>query len=243
MNLLTMKTNKIYNLYLELYSMYWPQWWWPIINYNWKNSTKKWNDKWYHLLDYSFPRDENELFEICLWSILTQNTNFQQVVKSLNNLNQANALNYFSIENMDISTFKDLIKPSWFFNQKSSYVLNFIKYFKSLNWSIPIRKDLLKVKWIWQETADSILLYAYNRPEFVVDAYTKRFFIHLWLIDETVNYVKIKNIVEDEFKKIEKKEEKLVIIYQEFHALIVNHAKQFYSKKPYWVNCLIVNKL
>lgn len=238
------KTQNILNkIYHELFSLYWPQWWWPIIFHSWKNNYKQWNNDWYHILDYSFPRNQSEIFEICLWAILTQNTSFNQVVLSLNNLKLKNTLDYKSIEKLNIDEFKNLIKPSWFFNQKSVYILNFINYFKELDWKIPSREEILKVKWIWQETADSILLYAYKQPEFVVDSYTKRFFIHLWLIDENYKYTDIKNYVEKEFQSLGKTKEQLVVIYQEFHALIVNHAKLHYSKKPYWKNCNIKERI
>lgn len=236
-----MNNNKINKLYSCLYKMYWPQWWWPINWYVWANKTKKGNDKWYHILDYTFPRTQDEIFEISLWAILTQNTSFRQVVSSLNNLNNINCLNYKAIKTMPIEDLKIAIKPSWYFNQKSNYILWFIDFFEKLNNNIPSREELLSVRWIWEETADSILLYAYNKPEFVVDAYTKRLFLHLWLIKPNSKYIDIKKLVEDFIKEFETNEKKQVIIFQEFHALIVNHAKQFYSKKPYWVNCTISN--
>jgi len=225
--------NKIYKLYNILYDTYGPQGWWPFIN----------NTPNYHLLDYSFPKNSNEIFEVCLGSILTQNTTFTSVVKSLNNLKQLNCLTPDAILNIDIDIFKTAIKPSGYFNQKARYILEFIKFYKTLNGKIPNRDELLNVKGIGEETADSILLYGYNQTQFKVDAYTKRIFLHLNFIDESYKYKDIKNLVESNLENIISNKDKLRIIYQEFHALIVQHGKNFYSKKPYGKGCFLFNDL
>jgi endonuclease-3 related protein len=93
---------------------------------------------------------------------------------------------------------------------------------------------LLSVKGIGPETADSILLYAYGEKEFVVDAYTRRIFSYLGLINEKDSYNKIKKLFEDNFSGD-------VNDYQEYHALIVEHAKNYYLKKPYGVDDIILN--
>ena len=95
------------------------------------------------------------------------------------------------------------------------------------------------MKGIGPESADSILLYGYSQPEFVVDAYTKRILLHLRLIDDKASYQQIKTFMESEMLKEITEEDKLLICYQEFHALIVKHAKTFYSKKPYGTGCFI----
>ena len=98
----------------------------------------------------------------------------------------------------------------------------------------PKREELLGVKGIGPETADSILLYAYHKKEFVVDAYTKRIFSYLNFINQKDSYNKVKKLFEDNF-------EGDVNEYQEFHALIVEHAKRYYTRKPYGVNDNILN--
>ncbi|HKM19088.1 MAG TPA: hypothetical protein VJY14_03395, partial [Aliarcobacter sp.] len=87
-------------------------------------------------------------------------------------------------------------------NQKSNYVLNFIEFFEKLNSKIPTRDELLSIKGIGFETADSILLYAYNQAHFKVDAYTKRLLVHNKIIDEKAKYNDIKNFMEQELKKV-----------------------------------------
>ncbi len=219
--------NKIYNIYELLYDNYGPQGWWPITGYG------------YHKLDYNFPRDEREIFEVCLGSILTQNTTFKSVVKSLQNLHAKNALSAKALEEMDINELKEAIKPSGYFNQKARYILEFIKFYNSLDGTVPTREALLKIVGIGEETADSILLYGYNQLEFKVDAYTKRLLLELGLIDEKTRYAEIKNIMEGSIKECVKDETTRLMVYQEFHALIVEHGKKFYSKKPYGVGCFL----
>jgi endonuclease-3 related protein len=219
--------SSIHNLYKQLYKTYGSQGWWPIMGYG------------YHKDDYLFPRDENEIFEVCLGSILTQNTTFTSVVKSLQNLQNIGCLRADAIEAMDEDELKRAIKPSGYFNQKARYILEFIRFYKNLDGTIPNRDALLKVKGIGEETADSILLYAYNQREFKVDAYTKRVFTHLGIIDAKAKYSQIKYLVEDSLRECIKNETELLHTYQEFHALIVEHGKRYYSKKPYGSKCFI----
>lgn len=231
--------NKIMTIYEKLYDVYGPQGWWPFINYEGTNDIKEGNNEGYHILKYDFPRDKNEIFEVCLGSILTQNTTFTSVIKSLNNLNNINCLNYERIKKMPIDELKSLIKPSGYHNQKSTYILEFIDFFEKLNDRIPKREELLKIKGIGPETADSILLFAYNQPQFKVDAYTKRLLVYNRLIPENSKYHDIKYFMENEIKKEINNNEELIIIYQEYHALIVNHSKLNYSKKPYGEKCFL----
>lgn len=219
--------NKVIKIYENLHKKYGSQGWWPFLNSG------------YHPDEYDYPKDKAQTFEIYLGVVLTQNTTFTSVVKSLNNLNEIHALDYNAIKNMPLDELKSAIKPSGYFNQKAQYILNVIDFFERLSGKTPTREELLKVKGIGPESSDSILLYAYNKPEFVVDAYTKRTLVHLDLIDEKANYYAIKKFMEDEIQKEIKDERELVICYQEFHALIVAHAKQFYSKKPYGIGCFL----
>jgi endonuclease-3 related protein len=221
--------SKIYNIYKILHEAYGPQGWWPITGYG------------YHKSEYNFPRNGDEIFEVCIGSILTQNTTFTSVEKSLNNLYAKNALNAKAIESMNIDELKETIRPSGYFNQKARYILEFIKFYRSLNGATPSREALLNVVGIGEETADSMLLYGYNQPQFKVDAYTKRVLAELGFIEERAKYGDIKSLMQTSLKESIKDEKELLIIYQEFHALIVAHGKKFYSKKPYGVGCFLKN--
>ena len=192
----------------------------------------------YHPDDYTFPHDSHEVFEICLGAILTQNTTFTSVVKALNNLKALDALSPEGIGTLDEESLKQAIRPAGYFNQKSKYILAFLSFFKALNGEIPTRKALLDVHGVGEETADSILLYAYKQPEFVVDAYTKRILSVLGFIEEKTKYKKVKVLMQEALESSVFEEER-VKVYQEYHALLVAHAKLYYSRKPYAVGCMI----
>ncbi|MDQ1337294.1 MAG: endonuclease related protein, partial [Campylobacterota bacterium] len=132
---------------------------------------------------------------------------------------------------------------SGYFNQKARYILEFIKFYRSLNGTTPTREALLNVVGIGEETADSILLYGYNQLQFKVDTYTKRMLVELDFVDEKAKYGDIKALMEGSLKEYMTDEKELLKIYQEFHALIVNHGKNFYSKKPYGVGCFLKNNI
>jgi len=82
----------------------------------------------------------------------------------------------------------------------------------------------MSVKGVGNETADSILLYAYKQPEFVIDAYTKRIVTSLGFAERGAGYIELKDLFESNLPRD-------VAIYQEYHALLVEHAKRFYSGK------------
>jgi endonuclease-3 related protein len=232
-------SNSICEIYQILYAYYGPQGWWPLIGYEGKNLSKNGNTSGYHVEEYDFPRNNSELFEVCLGAILTQNTTFTSVVKSLHNLQALNALTPEAIKKMDIERLKLAIRPSGYYNQKSRYILEFITFFEALNGRTPTRESLLKVLGIGEETADSILLYAYNQEEFVIDAYTKRMLLSLGLIAEKATYKEVKKYMQESLQICISEKKECVRVYQEYHALIVNHAKIFYSRKPYGEGCML----
>ncbi len=216
----------IINVYNKLYELYGPQGWWPIKNHKGTNTAKTGVTNDYHPRNYDLPLERNEIFEVILGSILTQNTTWLQADKALTNLNQLGTIEPEKLLLLDDKNLKAAIRCAGFLNQKSIYLREISRFFIKLKDETPTRKELLKVKGVGNETADSILLYAYKQPEFVVDAYTKRIFSHLKIIDEKISYMKLKNLFESNLKPD-------VPVYQEYHALIVQHAKKYYSRKPY----------
>lgn len=131
------------------------------------------------------------------------------------------------------------IQPAGFFQIKTRYLKNFLVFLKDESRGdlkklfnqplLPLRKKLLMVCGIGPETADSILLYAAGKPIFVVDAYTRRIFGRMGLISPDADYGEIQEF----FMKFLPKNE---AIFNEFHALIVEHAKRFCLKRPQcWV--------
>ncbi len=218
--------DRIIKIYEKLYNLYGPQGWWPIKNYHGNNPIKTGLNKGYHPEYYDLPKQRNDIFEVILGAILTQNTTWLQADKALTHLSQLIAIEPEKLLNLNDDTMKAAIRCAGFLNQKSIYLREITKFFIKLNGRIPTRKELLKVKGVGNETADSILLYAYKQPEFVVDAYTRRIFSHLKIVDEKINYMKLKHFFESNLPSD-------VPLYQEYHALIVEHAKRYYSRKPY----------
>ncbi len=208
---------------------YGPQGWWPVMSHRGKKPAMTGDFRGYHPKDYSYPKNSNQRFEICVGAILTQNTAWRNVEKALLNLKNGQALSPRGLIQLDDRTLNDQIRPAGYYNQKTAYLRNFTEFSISLRGKTPGREDLLGVKGVGEETADSMLLYAYAQPEFVVDAYTKRIFSHLGFIRPDEKYMKVKEL----FEAVVKKD---VIVYQEYHALIVEHAKRYYGRKPYGEN-------
>ncbi len=213
-----MKAEKFYRFYKQLLRKYGPQGWWPLLQVKGSNPTKTGSVKGYHPEDYSYPKNEKQRFEIIIGAVLTQNTAWPNVEKALQNLEQLEAIDPEKIVEMDEKKLKEAIKPAGYFNQKSRYLKHITEFYISMEGKVPARKKLLTVKGIGPETADSILLYAYNQPEFVVDTYTKRIFLNEKMIGKKDSYDKIKRLFEDSLPKDYK-------LFQEYHALIVEHAK------------------
>jgi len=222
---------KLYTLYLSLMEKYGVQGWWPLI------SDGPEYDAVYCPGDYRFPKKRDEVFEICLGAILGQNTTFTSVVKALGNLKALNALSPEGFKALDENTLKTAIRPVGYFNQKARYSLAFLDFFSSLKGDVPTRKALLAVVGVGEETADSMLLYAYGQPEFVVDAYTKRILFALGFIEEKAKYHSVKMLMQEALLEGVIPKEERVKVYQEYHALLVAHAKEHYSKKPYGKGC------
>lgn len=221
--------NQIMAIYNKLYSLYGPQGWWPLINHKGTNPTKTGSIKGYHPCNYDLPETRDQIYEIIIGAILTQNTSWTSAEKSLRNLNELDAINPEKLLRLNDDTLRQAIKPAGFLNQKTVYLKEVTKFFISLEGRIPKRDELMAVKGIGNETADSILLYAFKQPEFVVDAYTKRIFMNLGFIDEKATYHEIKELFQSNLPQD-------VIIYQEYHALLVEHAKRYYRRKPYGVD-------
>jgi len=211
--------NSIKKLYEKLLKLYDPQGWWPLLECKGTNPTKTGSIKGYHPNDYSYPRNKKQIFEICIGAILTQNTSWPQVEKALLNLRKLKALTPMKIKKLNLEKLKQAIKPAGYFNQKAKKLKIFAEFYINLKGKTPTREELLNVWGIGPETADSILLYAFKVPTFVVDAYTKRIFAKLGLIEKNEQYEKVKKMFEENLPKDFK-------LYQEYHALIVEHAKR-----------------
>ena len=169
----------LFEIYDRLYKRFGPQRWWPA----------------------------KTPFEVMVGTILTQNTNWVNVEKAINNLKKAKVLNPVKLNKISVKRLAKLIRPAGYFNIKAKRLKNFINFLfseykanlKRMKKVDPwgLRTDLLQVNGIGPETADSILLYALNQPVFVVDAYTRRLLSRHNLIDEDATYSLIQDIFLD----------------------------------------------
>lgn len=179
-------------------------------------------------------------FEVCVGAILTQNTNWGNVEKAIANLKSEGLLSPEALEDIDADRLAEVIRPAGYFNVKSRRLKDFIDWlFREYGGSLDgmfcgdwreLRRELLTVRGIGPETADSILLYAGHKPSFVVDAYTKRLFSRLGIIGESASYEEVRALFMENLPPD-------AALYNEYHALIVEHCKQFCRKKPLFGQC------
>lgn len=228
----------IRKIYKSLFDSYGPQGWWPLIELHdgGANPTKTDSIQGYHPANYTYPQTRDQQFEIICGALLTQNTSWIQVEKALLNLKQINSLFPESIFSLDLETLKEAVRPAGYYNQKAMRLKTLASWFLELGGQLPEREELLSLKGVGPETADSILLYAFKKPFFVVDAYTKRIVTNLGLADEKASYNEIKALFEENLPED-------LAMYQEYHALLVEHAKRYYQKKDHRVNDIILKYL
>ena len=219
-----MKKSIVKVIYSDLLKSYGSQGWWPLIEFIGNNPTKTGSIQGYHPNNYQLPSTRDQVYQICIGAILTQGVGWTSVEKVLLNLKKLNAINPERLMKLSDDKLKEAIKPVGYFNQKARKIHEFTRFFLTLNNRVPSREALLNIWGIGNETADSMLLYAFKVPTFVIDAYTRRIFTNLGYIKENDDYDKVKEL-------FEKNLEKDLIVYQEYHALIIEHAKRFHSKK------------
>ena len=202
----------LFRIYRELYGSFGPQQWWP-------GETR---------------------FEIIVGAILTQNTNWKNVEKAIKNLKAKKLLSPGKLHVLKQHQIARIIKPAGFFNVKAKRLKNFLDFLfdryggtfdlmeKKDTWVL--RSELLGVNGIGPETADSILLYAFNKPVFVVDAYTKRIFSRHRLVSSSEGYQQLQELFHTHLHRDEG-------MFNEYHALIVTCAKRFCRSKPDCSSC------
>lgn len=167
-------------------------------------------------------------FEVCVGAILTQNTNWRNVEKAIANLKEAGVLDPLKLFDLPLPELARLIRPAGYFNIKARRLHNFLKFLAEnyegdLNRLFSerteaLREKLLSIRGIGPETADSILLYAGQKPSFVVDAYTKRIFLRHGVLSEEDDYHRIQEHFVQHLPSD-------TSVFNEFHALIVNIGK------------------
>lgn len=188
-------------------------------------------------------------FEVMVGAILTQNTNWGNVEKAITNLKIKNILDARKMLAMPPESLAELIRPAGYFNVKTQRLRNFLSYFvetydadvvrmreRSLS---TLREELLAVKGIGRETADSILLYALDKPSFVIDAYTHRVLSRHFLITEEAGYDEMQELMMGSLKDVIARGDsaEAIQLYNDYHALLVRIGKEFCKPKPQCEQC------
>ncbi|MGA2479987.1 MAG: hypothetical protein ABSG63_14645 [Spirochaetia bacterium] len=205
---------------------YGPQGWWPLPG---SAGRRGFDSRGYHPGDYSQPRSTRGRFEIVMGAILTQNTAWTNVEKALARLREAGILLPSDVRSCRPSRLAGLIRASGYFNQKAKKLKGIAALFAAKGAS-PAREVLLAQWGIGPETADSILLYAYRQPVFVVDAYTRRILSRIGLLDGRESYARIQGLFHGELPPRHE-------LFNEFHALLVEHAKRHCRATPLCTGC------
>ena len=203
------------------------------------NSTAQGLMEMFHLLLDHFGAQawwpgETEL-EVMVGAVLTQNTNWRNVEKAIENLKRRNLLSLHRLHAIPIDELAQEIRPAGYFNIKAKRMKNLSRfiveqYDNDLSMFLQdetatLREGLLSVKGVGPETADSILLYAARRPVFVVDTYTHRILYRHGMIDEQASYHELQALFVDHLPDDPS-------LFNEFHALIVQTGKHYCRRKP-----------
>ena len=209
------KLNRILNdIYWRLFERYGPQHWWPA----------------------------EEPFEVIVGAILTQSAAWTNVEKAIRNLKNAGKLSPGALRRLPEQELAGLIHPCGYYNTKARKLKAFVKWFgDKYNDSLQIlfnndiektRHQLLNVYGIGEETADSIILYAGNRPVFVIDAYTRRIIGRMGLAPQNDTYSAYQAMFMENLR-ID------AGMFNEYHALIVRLGKETCRKQPLCQDCCL----
>ena len=205
---------QLQNIYHRLISAYGPQHWWPA----------------------------EEPFEVMVGAILTQSAAWLNVEKAIANLKSAGALSPRALRRLSLEEIATLIRPCGYYNIKARKLKALVRWLEEgyqddlnkLFASRPeqLRPQFLSVYGIGEETADSIILYAANRPIFVIDAYTRRIVGRIGLAPDSQSYAAYQALFMDNLPAD-------VGLFNEYHALLVCLGKYVCRKRPLCQPCCL----
>jgi endonuclease-3 related protein len=178
--------------------------------------------------------------EIIVGAVLTQNTNWNNVEKAIDNLKRDRLLSVEALHHISPPALAEKIRPAGYYNIKTGRLKNLIGFLmERYEGNIPemlkektdvLREGLLSVKGVGPETADSILLYAAKRPLFVIDAYTHRILHRHGMVADHADYYELQGLFTDNLPEDTK-------MYNELHALIVRTGKEYCRRSPFCGRC------
>lgn len=183
-------------------------------------------------------------FEVIIGAILTQSAAWTNVEKAIYNLKKANLLNPTSLRLISDDKLAKLIYPSGYYNAKARKIKALVEHLGTVHhcsleslFSADIgslRNELLSIHGIGPETADSIILYAANKPIFVIDAYTVRVVSRVGITPSHNCYDEFQALFMDNLPHDS-------YLFNEYHALLVRHGKEICRKKPLCNQCCLTS--
>jgi endonuclease-3 related protein len=220
-------------LYESLLARYGPQGWWPLGG---RAGRPGFDRRGYHPGRYGIPSDAQGRFEVAAGAVLTQNTSWRNVEAALAALRARGLLTPAGLKACAERRLARLVRSSGYYRQKARKLKELASFWSGRTGrGAPERGELLTLWGVGPETADSILLYAFHRPVFVVDAYTRRLLGRLGWTKERERYEEL----QDRFHASLPPRAPL---YQELHALIVRHGKEHCRSKPLCSGCPLAGK-
>lgn len=187
-----------------------------------------------------WPADEP--FEVMVGAILTQSASWTNVEKAIDSLKQAGAVSPGAIRQLSLPELSSLIYSSGYHNAKACKLKALVEWLEDScgddlgrlfsKDTDMLRKQLLAVWGVGEETADSILLYAANKPVFVIDAYTRRIVDRLGLAPEGRTYSAYQSLFRQNLPAD-------TALFNEYHALLVCLGKNVCRKKPLCEQCCL----
>ena len=216
-------------IYAELLDAFGAQRWWPTTLAG--DEAPSYHGK---------PLDAKGRFEVAVGAVLTQNTNWGNVERAVINLSRGGLLSPKGIMGAEDSAVIKAIRPSGYYNIKlrrlramTSWWLSNVsdaglaeKVHDLAHW----RDSILGVKGVGRETADSILLYCFELPTFVIDTYTRRVMARHFGVPDDIDYDELRDI----FMRSLPADPQL---FKEFHALFVRLAKEACRKSVCLDHC------
>jgi endonuclease III related protein len=213
-----------------LLAAYGPQGWWPLPG---SAGRRGFDSRGYHRGDFTQPLSARGRFEIIMGAILTQNTAWRNVETALAQVRAAGIRLPPDIRSCRPARLAGLIRASGYFNQKAKKLKGVAALFAAQGASAAPSREVLLAQWgIGPETADSILLYAFHQPLFVVDAYTRRILSRIGLIGEKESYGQVQGLFHQALPPRHE-------LFNEYHALLVEHAKRLCRASPFCDGCPI----
>ena len=200
-----------------------------------------------HLLDcYGAQRwwPAEEPFEVMVGAILTQSAAWLNAEKAIANLKAAEVLSPRALRRISLPEIAALIYPCGYYNVKARKLKSLVHWLEEYcddnldklfaSSADQLRRQLLSIWGIGEETADSIVLYAANKPIFVIDAYTRRIINRIGLASQRNDYAAYQSLFMDNLPAD-------AGLFNEYHALLVCLGKDVCRSRPFCQRCCLSN--